>query len=137
MASNLSRSRDRRQLNVSVPQDRRGKGAEKRRCPECNGALKGATRRVAGGSVLTLTCGSCSWSSSSRQTDADTLLLKLTWALSLDKKGGLLSTTLPPELSDALKLKGGDELILQPLVLPLGKEPMKWALTVARSSKKA
>jgi hypothetical protein len=130
MAEAVSRGRDRRQLNVPAVAERRGKGTEKRRCPDCNGALTQSSRRVAGGSVLTSSCAACGWSHSSRQTDADTLLLKMSWSLQLERKSGLLSASFPPELTEALGLKAGDQLLLSPLVLPLGKEAMKWALTV-------
>jgi hypothetical protein len=88
---------------------------------------------VAGGNVAVLTCNNCGWSQSSRATDAEVLLLKLSWALELQTKGGQMSALLPPELVDALRLKGGDQLQISPLTSPVGSLPMKWALSVKRS----
>lgn len=130
--SQTPRNRDRRQLNVRVPQDRRGSVPERRKCPECGGALQRSVRRLAGGSVTSLECAQCGWSRSSRQTDADVLMLKLTWALPLEARGGGLSTTLPPELADALKARPGDELVISPQTLPLGSLPMQWSLKLQR-----
>jgi hypothetical protein len=127
-----SRKQDRRKLNVSVPNDRRGKGQERRKCPECSGALKSTRRSVAGGSVTSFSCESCGWSSSSRQTDADLLLAKMTWSLPLEKKASGWQLPFPPELVDALKLKSGDQLVLSPLTLPVGSLPMRWAITVQK-----
>jgi len=63
-------------------------------------------------------------------------MAKLTWALSLEKKGSSLQAAFPTELSDALKMKAGDELILSPLTLPVGSLPMRWAITLKRKAKK-
>jgi hypothetical protein len=131
----VSRNRDRRQLNVPVPAERRGSAPERRKCPDCGALLKRSVRRLAGGSVTQLDCGQCGWTKSSRQTDADVLVLKMTWALELKQLGGQLSATLPPELGDALKAKPGDQLILSPLTSPLGSLPMKWALSLQRKKR--
>jgi hypothetical protein len=124
--------RERRQVNVSVAQDKRRAPAERRRCPDCGGALEAALKRVAGGSVRVVSCTSCGWSRSDRSTDADVLLLKLSWALDLQVRNGQLNAVLPPELSEALKLKASDQLLLNPLTSPVGSLPMKWALSVKR-----
>jgi hypothetical protein len=131
----VSRNRDRRQLNVPVPAERRGSAPERRKCPDCGALLKRSVRRLAGGSVTQLDCGQCGWTKSSRQTDADVLVLKMTWALELKPLGGQLSATLPPELGDALKAKPGDQLIISPLTSPLGSLPMKWALSLQRKKR--
>lgn len=127
--------KERRQVNVSVKasDDKRKAPAERRRCPDCGGNLDAAVKRVAGGSVRSVNCKNCGWSQSTRSTDADVLLLKLSWALDLQTKGGFLNAILPPELSDALKLRSGDQLIISPLTSPVGSLPMKWALSVKRS----
>jgi Zn ribbon nucleic-acid-binding protein len=124
--------KDRRQLNVSVGQECRGSAPERRKCPECGAALSKAVRRLSGGSVTVMECGKCGWTRASRQTDADVLMLKMTWALRLEAKGGGLSASLPPELSEALQAKPGDELVISPLTSPLGSLPMKWALSLQR-----
>ena len=134
MASKPSRLKDRRTINASVVSDKRGSAKERRRCPECGAALNSATRAVAGGSVITLSCSRCDYSKSSRQTDADTLMAKMTWGLVLEKKGASLQLEFPSELADALKAKAGDELILSPLTLPVGSLPMRWALTLKRKT---
>ncbi len=77
-----------------------------------------------------VSCTSCGWSRSDRSTDADVLLLKLSWALDLQVRNGQLNAVLPPELSEALKLKASDQLLLNPLTSPVGSLPMKWALSV-------
>ena len=136
MSPKPARSKDRRTINASTPSERRGSGAERRRCPECQGEITSSRKAVAGGSVTTLACKNCDWTRSSRQTDADVLMAKLTWALSLEKKGGSLQAAFPSELSDALKMKAGDELILSPLTLPVGSLPMRWAITLKRKAKK-
>lgn len=130
--SPVSRNKDRRQLNVSVAKERRGDAPERRRCPECSSALTKAVRRLSGGSVTVLECAKCGWTRASRQTDADVLTLKMTWSLPLDTRGGGLAALLPPELSEALQAKPGDELVISPLTSPLGSLPMKWALTLQR-----
>jgi Zn ribbon nucleic-acid-binding protein len=134
--SPAERNKDRRELNVSVPQERRGKAEDRRKCPECGGKLDKALRRLAGGSVTVLECAKCGWTRASRQTDADVLMLKLTWSLLLESKGGGLSAVLPPELADALKAKPGDELVISPLTSPVGSLPMKWALSLQRKKAK-
>lgn len=131
----VSRNHDRRQLNVPVPAERRGSAPERRKCPDCGALLKRSVRRLAGGSVTQLDCGQCGWTKSSRQTDADVLVLKMTWALELKQLGGQLSATLPPELGDALKAKPGDQIIISPLTSPLGSLPMKWALSLQRKKR--
>jgi hypothetical protein len=136
MSSQPARGTDRRQINAATPKDRRGSGQERRRCPECHAALETSVKRVAGGSVTTLTCPSCGWSRSSRQTDADVLVAKMTWALSLEKKSGGLQLNFPAELAEALNAKAGDELVLSPLTLPLANLPMRWALTLKKRRKK-
>jgi uncharacterized Zn finger protein len=125
--------KERRQVNVSVSQDKRKSATERRHCPDCDGPLEKSLKRVAGGSVATLKCPKCGWSHSSRATDADVLLLKMSWALDVQTKGGYMSAVLPPELSDALKLKSGDQLLISPLTSPVGSLPMKWALSVKRA----
>jgi hypothetical protein len=130
-----ARRKERRQVNANVAQDKRQAPAERRRCPDCGSALTASLKRVAGGTVRVITCESCGWSQSARSTDADVLMLKMSWALDLQTKGGVLATTLPPELSDALKLKSGDQLILSPLTSPVGSLPMKWSLSVKRARK--
>jgi hypothetical protein len=133
--SPVSRNRDRRQLNVPVPAERRGSAPERRKCPDCGALLKRSVRRLAGGSVTQLDCGECGWTKSSRQTDADVLVLKMTWALPLKQLGGQLGVVVPPELGDALKAKPGDQLIISPLTSPLGSLPMKWALSLQRAKR--
>lgn len=132
--SPVSRQKDRRQLNVGVPSERRRQGGsrEKRRCPSCGGPLDQAIRLVKGGTVTASTCSACGWSKSSRQTDADLLLLKLDWPLTLEAHEGGLAAVLPPELGAALKAKAGDEWTLTPLTSALGSLPMKWTLTVKK-----
>ena len=128
--------KERRQVNVSTKDERRTNSADRRTCPDCSGKLETLLKRVAGGTVRTTSCAHCGWSASSRATDADVLMLKLSWGLELQTKGGQLGLTLPPEFSDALKLKTGDQLILSPLTSPVGSLPMKWALSVQRSKPK-
>jgi len=131
--SPVTRQKDRRQLNVQVSvEKRRPGGRERRRCPECGGPLEQAVRKLAGATVTASTCAACGWSRSSRQTDADVVVLKLTWPLEIEPHGGLLAAVLPPELSSALKARAGDQLILAPLTSPLGSMPMKWSLTLKR-----
>lgn len=129
------RKTDRRSLNVPVPQDRRKGGRDRRRCPECNSELSQAVRRLAGGSVTMLECAKCGWAKASRQTDADVLVLKLTWALPLESHDGQLAAVLPQELTAALGARRDDELVITPLVSPVGSLPMKWALTLKRQKK--
>lgn len=131
----VSRSKDRRQLNVAVDKERRGSAPERRQCPECGGKLDKATRRLSGGTVTVMECPKCGWTRASRQTDADVLMLKMTWALSLEAKGGTLMASLPPELVDALKAKPGDELVLSPLTTPIGSLPMQWSLKLAKKKR--
>lgn len=133
MPESKPRSKDRRQVNVHARDERRGKAADRRRCPECNGPLEQSTRRVATGVVTSTTCAQCGWSRSSRQTDVDVLLAKLSWELPLSRSGAGLRTELPLELSEALKIKAGDKLLLKPLTLPVGSLPMRWSLTLKRS----
>lgn len=128
--------KERRQVNVGTKDERRKSSVDRRTCPDCGGKLETLLKRVAGGTVRTTSCANCGWSSSSRATDADVLLLKLSWGLELQTKGGQLGLTLPPEFSDALKLKTGDQLILSPLTSPVGSLPMKWALSVQRKQPK-
>ena len=134
--SPVSRNRDRRQLNVSVPAERRGTKPDRRKCPDCGALLKRSVRRLAGGSVTQLDCAECGWTKSSRQTDADVLVLKMTWGLELKPLGGQLGAILPPELAEALKAKAGDQLVISPLTSPLGSLPMKWSLSLQRKSSK-
>ena len=125
--------KERRQVNVGVAQEHRKAPAERRRCPDCNGALDAVVKRVAGGNVRSISCPKCGWSQSARSTDANVLVLKMSWALDLQTKGGHVNAVLPPELSDALKLKSGDQLLISPLTSPIGSLPMKWALSVKRA----
>jgi hypothetical protein len=118
-----------------VVNERRKGGKERRSCPECGTRLEQVVRKLASGSVTASTCPKCGYSKSSRQTDAEVLLLKLVWSLELESHGGQLAAVLPPELASSLKAKAGDEWILAPLVSPVGSLPMKWALTVKRSSR--
>jgi hypothetical protein len=120
-------------LNVAVPQDRRKGGRERRRCPECGGNLDQVVRKLAGGTVTASTCLSCGWSKSSRQTDADLLVLKLVWSLELEPHSGQLAVVLPQELVSALKAKAGDSWEIAPLTSPLGSLPMKWTLSHKRA----
>lgn len=136
MSSKPARSKDRRTVNVSTPVDKRGSSTERRRCPECKSALTVTRKALSGGSVTTLACVNCDWTQSSRQTDADVLMAKMTWALPVEKKASGLQLPFPPELADALKIKAGDELILSPLTLPVGSLPMRWALTLNRKKTK-
>lgn len=133
-----ARNKDRRQLNVAVPKERRtGAGADRRHCPECGGPLSGSVKRLAGGSVSQVECKACGWSKASRQTDADVLLLRMTWGLELKPVGGQLVAALPPELAAALKARPGDELVLSPLTSPVGSLPMKWAVTLHKKARKS
>jgi len=129
------RKKDRRSLNVAVPKERRTGGKDRRLCPDCNGPLSTNVRRLAGGSVTMLECVKCGWAKASRQTDADVLVLKLTWALPLEGHQGQLAAVLPQELTAALNARSGDELVISPLVSPVGSLPMKWALTLKRQKK--
>lgn len=129
------RKKDRRSLNTSVPLERRKTGRDRRRCPECNGELTQSLRRLAGGSVTMLECAKCGWAKASRQTDADVLVLKLTWALPLEPHSGGLAAALPMELAAALNARSGDELVISPLTSPVGSLPMKWALSLKRQKK--
>jgi hypothetical protein len=131
-----TRGKDRRQINVKTPLDKRGTGTERRRCPDCGSSLQSSTKTVAGGSVITLSCTRCDWTHSSRTTDADVLMTRMSWALPLEKKGGGLQVAFPSELAEALKLKAGDSLLLRPLTLPVGSLPMRWALSLERKTTK-
>ena len=136
MANSPIRSgKDRRQINTSDVRERRGKKPDRRRCPECSGELSSALKKVAGGSVTKVSCKSCAWSRSSRQTDLSTLMAKLTWSMPLEKKTAGYSLPFPHELAKSLSLKSGDEFILKPLTSPIGSQPMKWALEVQRKKK--
>jgi hypothetical protein len=129
----VSRHKDRRQLNVAPPLERRKQGGkERRRCPSCGGTLTQAVRPLVGGTVTASTCTACGWSSSSRQQDADALILKLAWPLVLESHEGGLAAVLPPELAKALNAKAGDTWRLNPLTSPLGSLPMQWSLSVRK-----
>ena len=134
MSPKAARSKDRRQINASTPGERRGSGSERRLCPECKSALKTERKALAGGTLTTISCTKCDWSQSSRQTDADVLLAKMTWSLELERKSGAFQAAFPAELAEALKIKAGDELVLSPLTLPVGSLPMRWALTLKRKA---
>jgi hypothetical protein len=134
MSQKPARNKDRRQINVSTPGERRAGGTDRRKCPDCKGPLKVQLRAIASGTVTTLSCERCLWTQSSRQTDADLLLAKMSWALMLEKKGGALSAAFPAELAEALKIRPGDELLLSPHTLPMGSLPMRWAITLKRKS---
>ncbi|HTB22140.1 MAG TPA: hypothetical protein VK914_05500 [bacterium] len=132
--SPVSRQKDRRQVNVPVKEERRRQGGrERRRCPACGTFLEQAIRTLKGGTVTASTCPSCGWTKSSHQTDADVLLLKLTWPLVLENHDGVLAALLPPELAAALKAKPGDEWVLSPLTSPLGSLPMQWTVSVKKA----
>ncbi len=130
--SNAARDKDRRQVNVRTKDERRGKADDRRRCPECGSKLEQKTRRVATGVVTSTSCEACGWSRSSRQTDVDVLLAKMTWDLPLVRSGAGLRAELPNELAEALKIKAGDKLELKPLTLPVGSLPMRWSVTLKR-----
>ena len=91
----VSRQKDRRALNVPVVNERRKGGKERRSCPECGTRLEQVVRKLASGSVTASTCPKCGYSKSSRQTDADVVLLKLVWSLELESHGGQLAAVLP------------------------------------------
>lgn len=131
----VSRAKDRRQLNVPITKERRGTAPERRKCPECGSNLDKATRRLSGGTVTVMECPKCGWTRASRQTDADVLLLKMTWSLPLDARAGSLSASLPPELVDALKAKAGDELVISPLTSPVGSLPMQWSVKLQKKKR--
>jgi hypothetical protein len=126
---------DRRQLNAPSTKERRGKKVDRRRCPKCSSKLATSLRRVAGGTVTTVRCEKCDWNRSSRQTDLNTLMAKLTYAMPLERKTGGYSLPFPHELAKSLGIKAGDEFILKPLTSPLGKQAMKWALEVKRNKR--
>ena len=128
----VSRVKDRRQVNVPVDQDRRRPGRDRRSCPECGGKLDQVVRKLASGTVTAATCMACGWSRSSRQVDADVLVLKMAWSLELVPHGGQLALVLPQELTAAVRAKAGDAWDLQPLTSPLGSLPMKWSLQVKK-----
>ncbi len=128
--------KERRQVNIGIKDERRKASVDRRSCPDCHGKLETLLKRVAGGTVRSTSCAHCGWSQSSRATDADVLMLKLSWGLDLQTRGGHLGLSLPPEFSDALKLKSGDQMILSPLTSPVGSLPIKWALSVKRSAHK-
>ena len=131
MSDSARIQRDRRKINVNVSSERRGGGRERRSCPQCKQPLTRSVRRVADGTVTTLTC-QCGWSQKSRQTDADMLLARMSWELPVKAKAGGLVAEIPPEMADAFKLKAGDELQLSPQTLPVGSLSMKWGLTLKR-----
>ena len=131
-SSPIRSGKDRRQVNASTAKERRGSRVDRRRCPKCQSTISQSFRRIAGGTVTTVSCSKCDWSRSSRQVDLKTLMARLTWSMPLEKSGKGYSLPFPEELVKSLKLKTGDEFILDPLTSPIGSQPMKWALKVAR-----
>ncbi len=124
------RNRERRKVNQAVGDDKRGKAADRRRCPHCGSSIRQATEPAPGGTLLRRYCTKCSWEQRTRQIDE--LRLKALAGFELTLHGSMKKGVLELD-ADFLKASGftpGDTLELKALYAP-GKDktsPMSWVL---------
>jgi len=124
------RNAERRKVNQAVGDERRGRAADRRRCPECGSSVRSARESAPGGTLERRYCTKCKWQASSRQVDESRL--KALTGFELTVHGAGKKAILELE-ADFLKLAGlalGDTVELKAVYAP-GKKgsPLRWMLS--------
>jgi hypothetical protein len=124
------RSGERRKVNQAVGAERRGRVADRRRCPQCGSAVRSHTEERPGGSELTRYCTKCSWKERTRQVDEDRLKALAGFELTVHGVGRKAVLELEPDFLRVSGIRPGDTLELKPLYAPgKGKDvPLHWVL---------
>ncbi len=124
------RTRERRKVNQAIGSERRGKAADRRRCPQCGSAVRSNSEAAPGGSLLIRYCTKCDWQQRTRQIDETRLKALAGFELTLHGSMKKAILELDAEFLKASGFTPGDTLELKALYAP-GKDkanPISWVL---------
>jgi len=130
MTQQKKRDGERRKVNQAVGDEKRGKAADRRRCPKCGSSVRSSSEPAPGGTLQRRYCSKCGWEQRSRQIDESRLKALAGFELTLH--GSMKKAILELD-GDFLKASGftpGDTVELKALYAP-GKDkgsPISWVL---------
>jgi hypothetical protein len=126
------RNTERRKVNQAVGAERRGKAADRRRCPECGSSIRSAREAAPGGSIERRYCTKCKWQATARQVDEAKLRALTSFEMTIHGAGKKAILDLDADFLKAAHLKVGDTLELKAVYSP-GKKgiPLSWILAKA------
>ena len=124
------RNTERRKVNQAVGADRRGRGADRRRSPECGSSIRKARAAAPGGTQERRYCTKCPWQATSRQVDEARLKALTGFEMTIHGAGRQAILDLEPDFMKVAGLKLGDTLELKAVYAP-GKKgsPLGWVLS--------
>jgi hypothetical protein len=117
---------DRRKVNIATGDDKRGKGKDHRKCPECHSGLQSSVQPYAGGTWTTTFCTKCNYRVRSKQVDEGRMreILGFEGMIIGNAKKPMLE--LNPVFLKFSGMKPGDTLEVKPLFTPDGDAEISW-----------
>jgi len=124
------RSLERRKVNQAVGDERRGKAADRRRCPKCGSTVRSNTEGAPGGTLLRRYCTKCGWEQRTRQIDEERLKALAGFELTLHGSMKKAILELEPDFLKASGWTPGDTIEVKALYAPGkgGKAPLSWVM---------
>lgn len=117
-------------MNQPVGDDKRGKVADRRRCPQCGSGVRSHADERPGGSELTRYCTKCGWKKVTRQVDEDRMKALAGFELPVHAAGRKAVLELDKDFLRVSGIRPGDTVELKALYAP-GKDkenPISWVL---------
>ena len=123
-----ARSKERRKAIQIAPQERRGKGADRRRCPDCGSSVRSSSEMVDGHTVTKLYCSKCQWKKVTRQVDVERMRAFIGFEAEIHGSAKKPILELDPDLLKAAGWNLKDTLELKPLYTPGAGQSLAFVL---------
>lgn len=114
------RRTERRKADQVAPIERRHKGVDRRRCPECGSSVRSALENLPGGgaSIVRRYCTKCSWKEQAKRVDMERVRSLLGFEATLHGSAKHPLLELDPDILKAAGWSLKDTLELKPLYTP-------------------
>lgn len=124
------RVHERRRVNQTIGDEKRGKAVDRRRCPQCGSAVRSHSEPAPGGTLTRRYCTKCAWQHQSRQIDESRLKALAGFELQLHGSMKKAILELDAEFLKASGFTPGDTLELKAVYAPskTNANPISWVL---------
>lgn len=120
--------KDRRRVNQPVGADRRGKAADRRRCPKCGSTLRQGTENASGGTLTKAYCTKCDFKAVSRQVDETRIKALAGFEIPVQGSARRAMLQLDEDFLRAARLGPGDTVELKAIYVPGTDTVLTWVL---------